>query len=231
VNPIDWIAWIYGKFFADHPILGGVVFCFGASAIMLLLYLRAIDKYHDDHPLAPVVRDKPPQPEVPPPQPKAEEKPRTEHAPKPVRREPKAEGPAATPQTTPSAILLSDTEKLVLFRALKSSAGNQISLITVGGTDSSALSSQIKEAFELAEWQVSQSFIGSLNITVVGDAGGGRVDVHGLYLIALHPDDPAVQTIVSGFEMARHPVSLNGSRVLRPRGEITLYVALDNKTL
>jgi len=49
-------------------------------------------------------------------------------------------------------------------------------------------------------------------------------------LIAAHPDDPAVQTVVSGFELARHPVSLNGSRVLRPRGEITLYVALDNKT-
>jgi hypothetical protein len=139
VNPIDWIAWIYGKFFTDHPILGGFVFCFGASAIMLLLYLRAIDKYHDDHPPAPVVRDKPPQPEIQP-QPKVEEKPKTEHGPKPVHREPKAEAPAATPPPTPSAILFSDTEKLVLFRTLKSSAGSRISLITVGGTDSSALS-------------------------------------------------------------------------------------------
>jgi hypothetical protein len=42
VNPIDWIAWIYGKFFADHPILGGFVFCFGASAIMLLLQSTSI---------------------------------------------------------------------------------------------------------------------------------------------------------------------------------------------
>jgi len=239
VNPIDWIAWIYGKFFADYPVLGGIVFCFGASAIMLLLYLRAIDKYREDqakyreeHLAGVVVRNPKAEEKLEiVPQPKAEEKAKPEQAPKPVHREPKAEASAATPQPTTSAILLTDTEKLVLFRALKSSAGSGISLITVGGTDSSALSSEIKETFELAGWQVSQSFIGSLNITVGGDAGGGRADVHGLYLIAIHPDAPAVQTIVSGFELARHPVSLNGSRVLRPRGEITLYVALDNKTL
>src|SRR5690242_7398858 len=99
---------------------------------MLLLYLRAIDKYREDqakyrdeHPAGVVVRNLKAEEKLEiVPQPKAEEKTKPEHAPKPVHREPKAEAPAATPQPTPSAILLSDTEKLVLFRALKSSTGS-----------------------------------------------------------------------------------------------------------
>jgi hypothetical protein len=95
--------------------------------------------------------------------------------------------------------------------------------------EASALSSQIQEAFAKAGWAIRPSIIGSLNVTVLGSGGGGRVDIEGLYLIAPHPENPVVRLIVSAFEQARHPVSLNGSTVLEPLGEVTLYVIFGNR--
>jgi hypothetical protein len=132
---------------------------------------------------------------------------------------------------TSSLRLFSDAEKIVLTNNLKTNNGPQITIVTVGGTESAALSSQIQEAFTKAGWSISLSAIGTMNIMVMGNAGAQRVDVHGVYLIAVHPEIPAVKQIVSAFEFAGHPVSLNGSSVLRPEGDITLYVALDNSPI
>lgn len=49
VNPIDWIAWVYGKWFAPHAIIGACAFCTFAVVVMLFLYLRALDKYTEEH--------------------------------------------------------------------------------------------------------------------------------------------------------------------------------------
>jgi hypothetical protein len=125
--------------------------------------------------------------------------------------------------------LFSGAEKIVLTNWLKEGHGNAIRIVTVGGTEASAISSQIQEAFGNAGWTIQNDIIGSLNITVVGGGGGGRVEVRGLYLIAVYPEGAAVRTIVSSFEQAKHPVSLNGSTVLRPRGDITLYVIFGNQ--
>jgi hypothetical protein len=125
----------------------------------------------------------------------------------------------------PQSPTFSNAEAIVLANRLSEAKGNTVTIVTVGGVESSAISGQIQEAFKKAGWIVNSGTIGQMNITVVGDSGGGRVDVRGLQLIARQPTDPAVANIVSSFEQARHPVSLNGSRFLQPRGAITLYVA------
>ncbi len=125
--------------------------------------------------------------------------------------------------------IFSDTEKILLTNSLKAGRGNAITIVTVGGTHATAVSSQIQDAFREAGWTVQINVIGSLNITIAGGAISGRVELEGLYLIAGNSQSPAVQTIVSSFEMSRHAVSLNGSTVLRPRGDITLYVVYGNR--
>ncbi|MGA7968076.1 MAG: hypothetical protein WB983_05550 [Terriglobales bacterium] len=50
MNPIDWLAWIYGKFFYGHPWLGYFVAVVVLAIPFLLLWLRAVDKYEETHP-------------------------------------------------------------------------------------------------------------------------------------------------------------------------------------
>ncbi len=141
-------------------------------------------------------------------------------------------GHAVTPAMqghAPSGPTLSDTEEIVLGKSLEQGRGNSIVIVTVGGTDAMAISSQIQDVFRKAGWIVQPSVIGSLNVTVAGSANAGRVEFEGLYLIAPNPNTPAVQSIVSGFSMARHTASLNGSPFLQPRGDITLYVIYGNR--
>lgn len=49
LNPIDWLAWVYGKCFINHPWWGLVtVICF-TSIIASLMWYRAIEKYDSEH--------------------------------------------------------------------------------------------------------------------------------------------------------------------------------------
>ena len=54
MDPTEWFAWVYGKFFTSHPIRGGIVICsvgaIVAAFLFLVLYVRAIDKWNSEHP-------------------------------------------------------------------------------------------------------------------------------------------------------------------------------------
>ena len=50
-NPIDWLAWVYGKWFVSHPWRGYFVVSILSCVVVLLvigvLWLRALDKYKE----------------------------------------------------------------------------------------------------------------------------------------------------------------------------------------
>lgn len=49
LNPVEWAAWIYGKVFQNHAGVGGVVFVGVIAAVGLLVWIRGVDKYKEDH--------------------------------------------------------------------------------------------------------------------------------------------------------------------------------------
>ena len=53
-NPIEWLEWIYGKWFIGHPWRGFftilVVSCMVISLAIGILWLKALDEYAKDHP-------------------------------------------------------------------------------------------------------------------------------------------------------------------------------------
>jgi hypothetical protein len=122
------------------------------------------------------------------------------------------------------SIVFSDSERLVLKEGLEPGRGAEIMVVQVGGVDARAVGTQIRDAFTNAGWKVTEGYVGQLSATVVDASGAGAVEPRGLYLITQRTDQQASTTILSAFENARHPVSVNGSRVLRPRGDMTLYV-------
>ncbi len=54
LNPVDWLAWFYGRFFLNHPYRGWAVFvCITFVVVLIIataLWVRAIDKYNEEHP-------------------------------------------------------------------------------------------------------------------------------------------------------------------------------------
>ncbi|MCL5808644.1 MAG: hypothetical protein M1418_08890 [Deltaproteobacteria bacterium] len=53
LNPVDWLVWIYGKFFLSHPLRGWLV-CVCVTVIFVsifvsILWIRAVDKYNEEH--------------------------------------------------------------------------------------------------------------------------------------------------------------------------------------
>jgi hypothetical protein len=49
-NPVDWFAWIYGKWFNGHPWLGYFTLLGIGVLVLGLVWIRAIDKYNEQHP-------------------------------------------------------------------------------------------------------------------------------------------------------------------------------------
>jgi hypothetical protein len=49
-NPLEWLAWLYGKFFQNHSWIGGTVVVGAFGIIGLFLWVRAVDKYKEEHP-------------------------------------------------------------------------------------------------------------------------------------------------------------------------------------
>jgi hypothetical protein len=49
-NPIDWLEWIYGKLFQNHVYFGGLIVVGLFAALGLFLWVRAVDKYKEEHP-------------------------------------------------------------------------------------------------------------------------------------------------------------------------------------
>jgi hypothetical protein len=50
LNPMEWLSWVYGKFFQSHPYIGGALFCSIGAFICLAIWVRAVDKYEVEHP-------------------------------------------------------------------------------------------------------------------------------------------------------------------------------------
>lgn len=51
LNPMEWLSWLYGKFFTNHTILS--YFLVGSLGLLvaLILWTKAIDKYREEHPI------------------------------------------------------------------------------------------------------------------------------------------------------------------------------------
>jgi hypothetical protein len=49
LNPIEWLAWVYGKVFQQHALFGGFVVVFIFAAFGFVLWIRAIDKFNEEH--------------------------------------------------------------------------------------------------------------------------------------------------------------------------------------
>jgi hypothetical protein len=50
LNPIEWAAWIYGKLFQEHVIVGGILVTGICAAVGLMVWIRGVDKYKEEHP-------------------------------------------------------------------------------------------------------------------------------------------------------------------------------------
>jgi hypothetical protein len=50
LNPVEWFAWIYGKFFQGHIIAGGIVMTGLCAVLGFVLWIRGVDKYREEHP-------------------------------------------------------------------------------------------------------------------------------------------------------------------------------------
>jgi hypothetical protein len=53
VNPVDWLGWVYGRFFAGHPYVFNLVSFVLAGLVGLLLSMRVVDKFRQEHPSKP----------------------------------------------------------------------------------------------------------------------------------------------------------------------------------
>ena len=50
LNPIEWLAWVYGRIFQGHAIVGGIVVVGAFGLLGFVLWVRAVDKYNEEHP-------------------------------------------------------------------------------------------------------------------------------------------------------------------------------------
>jgi len=119
-----------------------------------------------------------------------------------------------------------EAEMTVLTDGLKNGRGGGINIVTVGdSTDAKAVSAQLRKIFNDAQWNVSLSAIGSMNITV---AGIGRVKFEGIYLVPGNADQKLTDIVASAFDAAR-PHTLATSQYLTSRGGLELYVVYGNE--
>jgi hypothetical protein len=60
LNPVEWFAWLYGKFFQHNVVAGGFTVVGVFALIGFFVWVRAVDKYKEDHldPKAPTVVEK-----------------------------------------------------------------------------------------------------------------------------------------------------------------------------
>jgi hypothetical protein len=49
-NPVEWISWLYGKLFLNHVYLGGAIVVAAFAIVGLVLWVRGVDKYKEEHP-------------------------------------------------------------------------------------------------------------------------------------------------------------------------------------
>jgi hypothetical protein len=49
LNPVEWLAWLYGKFFLNSPYLGGAVIAVVFALFGLSVWVKAMDQYKEEH--------------------------------------------------------------------------------------------------------------------------------------------------------------------------------------
>lgn len=49
LNPVEWVAWIYGKLFQNHPTTGGFLVVMAFALLGFVLWVRGVDKYKEEH--------------------------------------------------------------------------------------------------------------------------------------------------------------------------------------
>lgn len=49
-NPLEWFAWLYGKYFQNHFYLGALCVILVFGFVGLMLWIRGVDKYKEEHP-------------------------------------------------------------------------------------------------------------------------------------------------------------------------------------
>jgi hypothetical protein len=59
-NPVEWFAWIYGKLFQNHFYVGAFTVMVVFSVFGLVLWIRGVDRYKEDHPTTTEAADKGP---------------------------------------------------------------------------------------------------------------------------------------------------------------------------
>ena len=55
LNPVEWLAWLYGKVFKGHALGGGIAVVASFAIVGLVLWLRAVDKYNEEHDPRPTI--------------------------------------------------------------------------------------------------------------------------------------------------------------------------------
>ena len=48
-NPVEWLAWVYDQLFQNHAFVGGAIVVVLFAALGLVLWVRAVDKYKEEH--------------------------------------------------------------------------------------------------------------------------------------------------------------------------------------
>ena len=48
-NPVEWLAWVYGKLFLGHARIGGAIVVLLFAVFGFILWTRAVDKYEEEH--------------------------------------------------------------------------------------------------------------------------------------------------------------------------------------
>lgn len=64
LNPVEWAAWIYGRVFQNHALVGGLFFVGLIAGVGLLVWVRGVDKYRDEHPPKAEIGDLSPKPQA-----------------------------------------------------------------------------------------------------------------------------------------------------------------------
>jgi len=63
-NPVEWFAWTYGKFFQNHFYIGAAAVMLVFSVLGLILWIRGVDRYKENHPTITEAADKGPKPQT-----------------------------------------------------------------------------------------------------------------------------------------------------------------------
>jgi len=186
MNPIDWLVWLYGKWFTSHPVAGYFTLLACAGLVLAVLWLRAIDKYHEQHPpIAGADNSKPTiaKPQTPP---------------RPTRESPSKEFDPKAQRATPAQESKKDTSKLENKKGETSNGATDRSVKI--GPNSNVTNSPIVTGDGNVVLSGPEARIQSLDFRIA-------VDVPTVTMPANKPGDPdmsvGIQSIIGLFDLQK----------------------------